>query len=397
VNSRKKFRWLLDHTFLMGWRFRALGLGELLVCLLATVALGAFIGAGIGLAALLVSGHWRHFGSVELRAIALTVVFSVLFFATGGLTGVYLVPMTMRLAGSFGNFVRGVLFFLAGVITMAIGLRLYTPITGLKVAHGLAPVMAIADGVIVCVLGIVIVRFHQLENEMRQAYDRLREQEQRAAELRELAAKAEVTALQAQINPHFFFNTLNSISALVEMDPSRANDAIQKLADLFRYTLGASRRATVPLEDEWNFLLYYLSKEQIRLGSRLEADISLDPAVTRFEIPGLLLQPLVENAVLHGITPYPSGGTVRLSAHSEPDGLVIEIENVPRNSSESAAKRPVFTRSAQDVHGHALENIRRRLAALYPGRHELRLENLHGAGTRVTLVIYNAVASAGHT
>jgi LytS/YehU family sensor histidine kinase len=259
-------------------------------------------------------------------------------------------------------------------------------------------VIAIADGVIICVLGLLIVRFHQLEAEMRQAYDSLRHQQERETQLRELATRAELTALQAQINPHFLFNTLNSISALIGKDAVRANHALEKLAGLFRYTLGASRRPTVRLEEEWRFVQDYLSIESIRLGPRLKIEATLDPAARDWPLPGLLLQPIVENAVVHGVALYPSGGKVRLTARLIGETLQIEISDVPLNPAESGAS-PAATmlRTPADGHGHAIENIRRRLEAAYPGRHQLSFESQPGQGTRVTLEIAAEAAPAAAT
>jgi len=375
VSVRRNSRWVLDHSLLMGWRFRPLPPRELGVCLLTTLGLGAAIGAVIGVAALLVSGHWASFPSLMGRAIVLAEVFAVLYFLTGGLVGVYVVPLTLRLPEGLAAPLRAILFFVAGAVTMLLGLRAYTPLTGLVLLPGLQPALAVANGVIVSLLGVVIVRFHQIEAEMRAAYQAAQAQQAREAELRELASRAEIAALQAQINPHFLFNALNSISALIASDPAGADLAIEKLGRLFRYTLGASRRSHVRLAEEWEFLRDYLAIEQIRLGTRLIIEEEVDPTMTAVEVPGLMLQPLVENAVVHGIAPFASGGRLSLRALPLRDGgCRVEIRNAPLRSGEHAA-------ATAAGNGMALANIRRRLEMLYPDRHTFTMDTQAEATT----------------
>jgi hypothetical protein len=393
-------RWLLDHTLLMGWRFRPLSARELLVCLAASLGVAVAVGGLIGAGALVATHAWPRLPAIESRAIEISVVFAMLYFLTGGLAGVYVVPLTLRLPGALGSAVRGALFFSAGVISMAAGLRVFTPITGIPVHHGLVPVMIAADGAIVCAIGLVIVRFHQLEAEMRDAYADLRRRERSEGELRELAARAETAALQAQINPHFLFNTLNSITALIELDPARATVAIETLADLFRYTVGAGQRPGVRLDEEWRFLLAYLGLEKMRFGDRLRLEQRLDAACGGIIVPGLLLQPIVENAVLYGIAPFAEGGTIRLQAAVQEDTCTIEVED--RHAGEvaragqtdaAAAGREKNAERGREGGGIALQNIRRRLELAFPGAHLLEMQR-HDAGTRVVLKI---ALQAGNT
>ena len=367
MKLRRRLRWVLDHSLLMGWRFRPLPLGELGVCLLTTLGLGGVIGALIGGAALLVTGQGAGGLPIALHAILLTEVFATLYFLTGGLAGVYLVPLTLRLPDRLGGAVRAALFFVAGSLAMLLGLRFYTPLTGLALLPGLRPMLAVANGVIVSLLGVVIVRFHQIEAEMRAAHQAAIAQQAREAALRELAGQAEIAALQAQINPHFLFNALHSISALIASDPAAADLAVETLGRLFRYTLGASRRPHVRFDEEWEFVRDYLAIEKMRLGGRLVVEEDLDPAMIDAAIPGLLLQPLVENAVVHGIAPLASGGRITLCARRLPDGICrVEIRNVPARPGESAA-------AVAPGNGVAVANIRRRLVLLYPASHRLTM------------------------
>jgi signal transduction histidine kinase len=185
------------------------------------------------------------------------------------------------------------------------------------------------------------------------------------AQLQEQAAKAELSALQARINPHFFFNTLNTISALLAEDPARADEVVQTMADLFRYTFKATHAGAVALEEELEFVDGYLSVEKARFGERLRVAWSIDDDARETPIPGLLLQPLVENAVGHGIAPVPGGGTVRIGARLSGGRLVVEVED-----DGVGLGRPAASLIRDD---HGLGNVRRRVATATRGRGTLEL------------------------
>lgn len=185
------------------------------------------------------------------------------------------------------------------------------------------------------------------------------------AELHEQAAKAELAALQARINPHFFFNTLNTISALLAEDPARADEMVQTLAGLFRYTFKAAHADAVPLSEELEFVEGYLAVEKARFGSRLRVAWEVDPAVKNARVPGLILQPLVENAVGHGIAPSPGGGEVRIRARIAERDLVVEVEDDGAGLSAES--------SALIREDHGLGNVRRRIATTTRGDGRLDL------------------------
>jgi LytS/YehU family sensor histidine kinase len=200
------------------------------------------------------------------------------------------------------------------------------------------------------------------------------------AQLQEQAAKAELSALQARINPHFFFNTLNTISALLAEDPAKADEVVQTLADLFRYTFQATHAGAVPLAEELEFVEGYLAVERARFGDRLQVRWTIDPETRTARIPGLLLQPLVENAVGHGIAPVPGGGTVRIGARMDGGRLVVEVED------DGAGLHGNAEALIRDEHG--LGNVKRRIATATRGRGTLELvSSPHGRGVlaRITL------------
>lgn len=211
------------------------------------------------------------------------------------------------------------------------------------------------------------------------AGERLRAQKVEAERAEALRARAELQALRAQLNPHFLFNTLHSITALVRNDPSAVEEAMERLARLIRYTTDLDRsspRDDVPLANELNFVRDYLSLEQLRFGERLCVVEQIDPETLDCTIPALTLQPLVENAVRHGIAPHAGGGTLQLHSHFEESQLVLEIKD------DGAGADPGEALSAT---GLGLRGVRGRLLARYPERGDFEVTSTPGRGFRVRI------------
>jgi sensor histidine kinase YesM len=198
---------------------------------------------------------------------------------------------------------------------------------------------------------------------------------------RELAAaNAELQALRAQLNPHFLFNTLHSLTQLAREDPIATQDALERFGDLMRYVLNAGRDASadVPLEDELGFVRNYLALEQLRLGNRLRVIEDIDPEALDLAVPPLLLQPLVENAVRHGVAPRRDGGTIRLSAHARDTRLTIEVSD-DGNGAEPGAWR--------NATGLGLKAVSRQLKARFTEASDLEITTAVEAGFSVRLGI----------
>jgi len=198
-----------------------------------------------------------------------------------------------------------------------------------------------------------------LEN-VRYRQERLRQQE-REQELRWLASRAELKALRAQINPHFLFNALNSIAGLIGEQPRLADETIEHLGRVFRYTLRKSEKEWVPLREEVEFIAAYLQVEQARFGERLALSFHIDPAAAQVPIPAMSIQPLIENAVKHGVSAVAGPGRVSLDARIDEERLVVEVrDNGPGFPSD-------FSLAARNGSGaaHGLPNVMERLRGYY--------------------------------
>jgi hypothetical protein len=186
------------------------------------------------------------------------------------------------------------------------------------------------------------------------AVEESRAAERRAAEARTLAREAELQALRAQINPHFLFNSLHSIAALATTDGARAREMCVRLSGFLRGSLALAGRENIPLREELALARGYLEVEQVRFGPRLRVEEEIEPACEDCAVPALLLQPLVENAVKHGIAGLVEGGSIRLAARRSGASISITVENA--FDPETPAPHNM---------GMGLAHVRRRLQVRY--------------------------------
>ena len=208
-----------------------------------------------------------------------------------------------------------------------------------------------------------------------------RESERRAvdsAQLETRLVEAQLQALQRQLHPHFLFNTLNAIAGLMRTDVDAADGMMDRLGDLLRMTLNTSNVQEVPLKEELEMLQKYLDIEQLRFGSQLTVQMDLEPETLDAQVPNFLLQPLVENAVRHGIAPHASAGRLLIKAVRIGDRLMIEI-------TDSGAGVPPHRLTLLNQ-GVGLANTRARLEHLYRGDHSLLFANVE-EGFRVSISI----------
>ena len=188
--------------------------------------------------------------------------------------------------------------------------------------------------------------------------------ELREAQLARALHLAELRLLKAQLNPHFLFNALNTVRALIAEDPSRAQQAVTQLARTLRYTLNAGQDELVSLERELAIVDDYLAIEALRLGDRLSLERGIEPATRDRQIPVMLLQGLVENAIKHGIAQLPEGGALKIAAEISDDGLVLTVEN--------ARPHAVATEVESDSIG--LRNSAERLRLLFGPEASVKLD-----------------------
>ena len=207
-----------------------------------------------------------------------------------------------------------------------------------------------------------------------------------AAQAESALARAELAVISGKLNPHFLFNTLNSLIALTRKDAQAAEAALMRFAGMLRYVLDTKRSAAdrVPLAEEIEFVRDYLALESLRLGKRLRVEWELDPQTFADEIPPLSLQPLVENAIQHGIAPRVDGGRVgiRSARNAVDQGLELSVEDDGAGCEPARLDDPAPARS-----GIGLTALRRRFALDYDGRARLSIRTQPGAGFRVDLWI----------
>jgi two-component system LytT family sensor kinase len=206
------------------------------------------------------------------------------------------------------------------------------------------------------------------------------ERELTAAQLETRLAEAQLQALQRQLHPHFLFNTLHTISALMHRDTEAADAMLARLSDLLRLTLDRLGVQEIPLKEELEFLEKYLEIERTRFGERLTIQMEIEAEALDVCVPNLILQPLVENAIRHGIAPRVGGGRLHVVARLTGDRLWLMVrDNGPGLSSQ--AKLDAFNS------GVGVSNTRSRLAHLYPGAHKFEFHEPSDGGLAVTLEI----------
>jgi two-component sensor histidine kinase len=247
-------------------------------------------------------------------------------------------------------------------------------------------------------------------------YRRFRERERSALVLESSLANARLSALRAQLHPHFLFNSLNAIAALLRRDARLAEAALMSLSDLLRLALSQAEKQEVPLREEMNFVNRYLEIQQTRFGDKLRVEHDIAPATLDCLVPTLLLQPLVENAIRHGIEPAENSGLLRITAHRlngklvmtvEDDGVGLANKGVDVVDSANAKlvsesttlpitrnELPIVRTVAKNGTGIGLANLRARLETLYGRDQTLELASRpeHGVIVRIELPWHSASA-----
>ena len=320
----------------------------------------------------LYGGNLKEFG----EAYIISLVFAVVIRGATLLAERVLVPVMRRRAAPSGRYpwlldaaiYMGVSVTASFVAAILVDRFLAPGFLGSPRAWLISGMFAVAFSLLVG--GIIYARIFY-----RQAVARAVALERMRSELE----RAELRALRAQVNPHFLFNTLNSIAALIHENPAAAEDVVTRLADVFRHALTASVREHTRLADELEFLRSWLAIERVRFGDRLRVVEDVEPGLDDVPVPGLLFQPLIENAVRYAVAPRPAGATVTLRVRRDPGGITL--------TAEIADDGPGFTPGARPSgNGVGLESVRERLRLGGAG-HAFALESAPGAGTRVRVTL----------
>jgi sensor histidine kinase YesM len=217
------------------------------------------------------------------------------------------------------------------------------------------------------------------------AQQRLAAQQLAVATAEAVAAREQLHALRAQLNPHFLYNVLHSLSYLVRHDPAGAEKAIDHLGQMLRYVLDDAAGDEVELEEEWRFVRHYVALESLRLQGRLRVKTEMDPDALDCRIPPFTVQLLVENAIRHGISQLQRAGTVTVIARRERDALVIEVKD------DGVGLRP---EQASGRTGLGLRALRERLRTRYHGQAAIEIRTAPGAGFDVTVTLPADLRSA---
>jgi len=221
--------------------------------------------------------------------------------------------------------------------------------------------------VVTVVIGVAVTAFEVMFFRLRAANEELQRRLLEEERARKLATEARLSSLESRIHPHFLFNTLNSISALVREDPATAERTVERLAALLRYSLDTGVRQLVPLRQELLVVRDYLEIEKTRFGGRLRYRIDVPPEMEDLEVPPMSLQLLVENSIKHAVSVNRQGGEVLVAAHREAGQLVLEVSDDGPGFDLRALRQ-----------GHGLENLQERLAALFDGVGGLELGRRDG-------------------
>jgi sensor histidine kinase YesM len=333
--------------------------------------IGALVGALVGGAASVVEQR-----GVSGPLIAIGAVTGLVVGVVAVLTGREILP---RLS-AFPLPVRGLLMVLSLVggafAATLIGFWLY-PRFALYSFRGVLLVGS-TNGLLALVAGAVVFLYEDLARRLARTRAQLLAERVAQAQARERAARAELQALQARINPHFFFNALNTVAAFVTEDPPRAERLLERFAGLFRYAFRKGSEETVPLEQELAFVRDLLEIEQARFGERVRVVVEVDDEVAQEPVPPLILQPLVENAVLHGRDPESGDCRIVVRAGRDEDGrTVICVLDGGPGPGRAIVELP---------RGHALENIAARVVASRGGSFEI-LERADVRGTEALIVL----------
>jgi two-component system sensor histidine kinase AlgZ len=320
-----------------------------------TLLLSQVIAIPVALAMTSVSGNF-------LRFLGLATLYSQLIGACCLTASLLTIRRIDRMTPGTQLAAVAAVYFLAGIAGAEIARRIALAVFPWSSEGGGIIASAAVGSSVALVVGIILVTVRRLRVQV---------------------MATELDALQARINPHFLFNTLNSIAALIREDPARAEAVTLQLSSLFRYTLQAPKQGSVTLEEELSIVEGYLAIEQQRLAERLTYSIDVEPSLLGVRIPPLLLQPLVENAVKHGIASSVSGGRVTVAGRRDGERVHLTVTDTRSGGDPLSGAAPGT--------GEGLDNVRRRLRGTFGPKADLTLA--HGANATEARMTFHPQAA----
>ena len=339
--------------------------------------------------------RWQNSKSLLVGALGITVVISLFEIrldpiamlrevASNFITCATITFTTATLTSAFGLFrlgggwLRKALFIVAlavgGVLGGLVSWGINSLLFDIHMSHPY--IYVLVTGSLAVIFGLAFLTYLTVQEKLDETVKRLAEKEVQEQTLLRLKTEAELEALRARVNPHFLFNTLNSIASLIPVDPGRAEAVVQRMSNLFRYILAASDRGLVPLAEELDIVEEYLEIEKVRLGERLAFTVERGEGLDGVEIPAVLLQPLVENSVKYGIVPLARGGEVTVGCRRDGERCNITISDTGEGfDAQSAAE------------GFGIGGVRQRLELSYPGAHQFDISTDGGVKIQITIPV----------
>jgi two-component system LytT family sensor kinase len=269
-------------------------------------------------------------------------------------------------------FVKVILWTLSGITGALLGWFVNDLLFGFWVSHIFLFFAVISS--ISFVISVILTGHGAMRDQIQIMADRISKNTIREQKLLKLQADAKLEALRSKINPHFFFNTLNTIAELIPTDPKQAEHLIEQFSSLFRYPFSEENNELVPLKKEIDFIKDYLEIEKSRLGERLTFSVNCDENVEDFQIPAMLIQPITENSIIHGVSPKKEGGHIKINCRKENKYCIIEIIDNGKGLDLPSLKK-----------GFGISSVEERLALLY--NNDFGFDIISETGVHITLKI----------
>lgn len=320
-------------------------------------AVGIAVGVCISLMIAVVSSN-----GISIRQIFFNILFSL--FISLGISNIFsfFQKYSYKFTRHFWQFI--LLYYACNLLGMIIGIEICYLIISFFLDIPFEPFNHTKDyksiGVIVLIVGTIMLLYHL---QQRNAENALKAKEADLIRINQLKTQAELQALQSKINPHFLYNALNAITSLIHEDPDKAEDMTIKLSKLFRYSINSQQENYCSLKEEIDILNTYLAIEKVRFGNRINFDIQTDEVLNHVQFPRFLLQPLVENALKHGLKDTYEHGVLAVKVRKTEKNInILVIDNGVPFPDELIA-------------GYGLQSTFDKLKLLYPSQHEIEMIN----------------------